>query len=190
MALVVLGLGSNRGDSFRILESAVLSLEKVLRNPRRASLYRTEPLHVTNQPPFLNTALAGCYDREPLALLDILCRIETAHGRDRPNERRWGERTLDIDILLFGDRVVYLPSPGRNEPPLLEIPHPRLQERRFALEPLLELLPEAKDPVTGRSLSSILAALPPQGIYLLPDGNHGNLSCGSGGALEPPRQRS
>jgi 2-amino-4-hydroxy-6-hydroxymethyldihydropteridine diphosphokinase len=142
---------------------------------------------VTDQPPFLNTALAGRCDCEPPVLLEILRRIEAVHGRDRPNERRWGERTLDIDILLFGDRVVYLPPPRPGAPPLLEIPHPRLKERRFALEPLLELLPEARDPVTGESLSSVLAALPPQGIYLLPDGNYGNQSYGPGGTFEPPR---
>jgi 2-amino-4-hydroxy-6-hydroxymethyldihydropteridine diphosphokinase len=186
VALAILGLGSNRGDSFGILESAILSLGKILRDLRRASLYRTEPLHVPDQPPFLNTALAGFCDCEPPALLEALRRIETAHGRERRNERRWGERTLDIDILLFGSRVVYLPPLRQGDPPLLEIPHPRLKERRFALEPLLELLPEAKDPVTGESLSSVLAALPPQGIYLLPDGNHGKQFHGSGRALGFP----
>jgi 2-amino-4-hydroxy-6-hydroxymethyldihydropteridine diphosphokinase len=183
---VVLGLGSNRGDSFRILESAILSLERLLRSPRRASLYRTVPLYVADQPPFINTALTGFCDCEPPAFLEALHRIEEAHGRNRLNERRWGERTLDIDILLFGDRVVYLPPLRQGEPPLLEIPHPRLKERRFALEPLLELLPAARDPVTGESLASVLAALPPQGVYLCSDGNHDNQFYGPGRVPGPP----
>ncbi|MDR1900610.1 MAG: 2-amino-4-hydroxy-6-hydroxymethyldihydropteridine diphosphokinase [Treponema sp.] len=188
MALAVLGLGSNRGDSLRILESAIRSLEEMLREPRRASLYRSDPLYITDQPPFLNTALAGFCDGEPAALLEAVHRIEAAHGRDRRHERRWGERTLDIDILLFGEQALCLPSPRRGEAPLLEIPHPRLKERRFALEPLLELLPEARDPVTGERLASVLAALPPQGIYLFPDGNHGRQFFGSCGTSGPPGQ--
>ncbi|MDR2079111.1 MAG: 2-amino-4-hydroxy-6-hydroxymethyldihydropteridine diphosphokinase, partial [Treponema sp.] len=75
----------------------------------------------------------------------------------------WGERTLDIDILLFGERVVSEPD--------LEIPHPRLRERRFALTPLLELVPDAADPLTGTSYRVILEALPDQGVqvFTLPE---------------------
>jgi 2-amino-4-hydroxy-6-hydroxymethyldihydropteridine diphosphokinase len=103
---------------------------------------------------FLNTAVSGCYDGGPWELLDEIHRIEAAYGRDRSRERRWGERTLDIDILLFGGLVVA-------EGPGLEIPHPRLHERRFALEPLLELSPDARDPRTGRYFREICAELPP-----------------------------
>jgi 2-amino-4-hydroxy-6-hydroxymethyldihydropteridine diphosphokinase len=104
---------------------------------------------VPDQPKFLNTAVCGYWDRSPWELLGALHLIEAAFGRDRNRERRWGERTLDIDILLFGDMVV---SGG----PELEIPHPRLKERIFALAPLVELLPESRDPLTGRLFRDIL----------------------------------
>jgi 2-amino-4-hydroxy-6-hydroxymethyldihydropteridine diphosphokinase len=162
---VVLGLGSNRGDSLRILGEALEALGEALEELRGASIFETEPLHVRDQARFLNTAVAGIYRGEPRELLEELHRIETRFGRDRARERRWGERTLDIDILLFGGRVI-------SEPPDLEIPHPRLTERRFALTPLLELCPEASDPRTGRPYGELLALLPPQGIYYAGPGGY------------------
>jgi 2-amino-4-hydroxy-6-hydroxymethyldihydropteridine diphosphokinase len=161
--LVVLGLGSNLGDSRLIVLDAIKALTSVLTELRAASLYETEPLHVTDQRRFINTAVAGFYP-EPLAqgaysawkLLRRINEIEARFGRDRPRERRWGERTLDIDILLFGCLV--LKKSG------LEIPHPRLKERRFALEPLLELLPEAEEQGTGVSYRSVCDSLPEQGV--------------------------
>jgi 2-amino-4-hydroxy-6-hydroxymethyldihydropteridine diphosphokinase len=155
--LAVLGLGSNQGDSRRILEGVITALGGVLGDIRRASFIETEPLYVTDQGRFLNTAVAGFYAGTPRELLDTLHRIEASFGRDRARERRWGERPADIDILLLGDLVFSDSS--------LEIPHPRLRERRFALIPLLELLPGARDPRTGRSYRDILEGLPPQGIY-------------------------
>ncbi|MDR1566780.1 MAG: 2-amino-4-hydroxy-6-hydroxymethyldihydropteridine diphosphokinase [Treponema sp.] len=158
--LAVLGLGSNSGygglDSFALLDKAVFRLEAVLSGLQRASLYETEPLGVIDQPRFLNTAVAGWYNGSPRALLKSIHIIETDFGRDRSRERPWGERSLDIDILLFGDMRV-------SEPPDLELPHPRLGERRFALEPLLELLPGATEPGTGKLYREICGALPDQG---------------------------
>ncbi|MDR1238887.1 MAG: 2-amino-4-hydroxy-6-hydroxymethyldihydropteridine diphosphokinase [Treponema sp.] len=150
--LVVLGLGSNRGDSPAILAGAVEKLGALLKNMRAASIIETEPRYVTDQPRFLNSAVCGYWDRSPRQLLETLHRVEAAFGRDRSRECRWGERTLDIDILLFGDQIVS--GPGD-----LEIPHPRLNERAFALEPLVELLPDAVDPRTGRLFRKILGAL-------------------------------
>jgi 2-amino-4-hydroxy-6-hydroxymethyldihydropteridine diphosphokinase len=163
--LVVLGLGSNREDSrgrppARILEEAANELGALLSGLKRASLYKTRPMHLEDQPPFYNTAVSGFCSRTPRALLEALHRIEAAHGRNRARERRWGERTLDIDILLFGDQVM---SPAADaEVP--EIPHPRLKERAFALVPLLELLPGAKDPASGVPYRTILAGLADQGV--------------------------
>jgi len=164
--LVVLGLGSNLGDSRLIVLDAIKALEEVLAELRAASLYETEPLHVTRQASFINTAVAGFYSEQvaqgasdPLsarALLSRINEIEARFGRDRSRERRWGERPLDIDILLFGGLVLNEDS--------LQIPHPRLKERRFALEPLLELLPEAKEPGTGISYRVVCDLLPAQGV--------------------------
>ena len=146
MPLVVLGLGSNLGDSRKIIVNAMDALGEVLNGMARASLYETEPHHVTDQGRFINSAVTGFYpgneDLESARkLLSLIHGIEKDFGRDRSRERRWGERFLDIDILLFGNLVV-------NEPDL-EIPHPRLKERTFALEPLLELLPDAQESGTG-----------------------------------------
>jgi 2-amino-4-hydroxy-6-hydroxymethyldihydropteridine diphosphokinase len=152
----VLGLGSNKGDSLRTLKATVLELQKVFDNLCVAPLFETQPLYITDQRRFLNTAAAGCYDGYPYDLLKIIHHIEAAFGRDRSKERRWGERTLDIDILL-ADSIVLTD-------PLLTIPHPRLRERVFALAPLLALLPDARDPVTGESYQNIFDSLPDQGV--------------------------
>ena len=155
-SLVVLGLGSNLGDSRRIISEAIEALRKILTELRAASLYETEPLYVTDQGRFINTAVSGYFNESPEKLLNSVHKIETFFGRNRPKERRWGERTLDIDILLFGNLLIK----GQD----LEIPHPRLKERRFALEPLLELLPEAVEPGTGIPYLGICEALPDQGV--------------------------
>lgn len=111
-----------------------------------------------DQPAFLNAAVAADYDGDPYRLLDFVNEVEARFGRKRESERRRGERTLDIDILLFGGRVVA-------DPPRLEIPHPGLLERKFALLPLLELWPGARDPRTGKHLAEAWSALGEQGIY-------------------------
>jgi 2-amino-4-hydroxy-6-hydroxymethyldihydropteridine diphosphokinase len=127
--------------------------------------YETAPLHVSGQPPFLNAAVLGFFssqreDAENTAAAGELLRtvqaIEAQYGRNRSVERRWGERSLDIDILLFGGAVIKEAD--------LVIPHPRLKERAFALRPLLDLLPAAREPETGLAYSSVLAALPDQGV--------------------------
>jgi len=160
--LVVLGLGSNLGDSRRIILEAAKALEEILRDCKMAKLYETEPLYVKDQANFINTALSGFFD-DPQApeissrkLLSLIHNIETRFGRDRSRERRWGERNLDIDILLFGDFIIKESD--------LVIPHPLLRERRFALEPLLELLPEAREPESGLSYREICYALPEQRV--------------------------
>jgi len=160
--VVVLGLGSNLGDSRRIVLDAIAVLEGVLAGLRRASLYETEPLYVTDQSPFINTAVSGFYSGTPVELLSRIHEIEASFGRNRAGEQRWRQRTLDIDILLFGELRAVLPvQPGQSA---LEIPHPRLKERRFALQPLLELVPDAVEPGTGLSYRSICDALPGQGV--------------------------
>jgi 2-amino-4-hydroxy-6-hydroxymethyldihydropteridine diphosphokinase len=124
---------------------------------RRSRIYRTSPLYVTDQPDFLNLVVAGRTALEPEALLEAVNEIEAGEGRDRSLERRYGERPLDIDILLFGDLVL---NSDR-----LVIPHERMGERRFVLVPLLELDPDLRDPRTGLRFSSLLPALKGQAIY-------------------------
>lgn len=123
-----------------------------------SGLYASAPLYVVDQAPFLNACVCGYFSGSPHELLALVNGIERDFGRDRSAERPKGERTLDIDILLFGDRTV-------DEPPELLIPHQGLLERKFALLPLLELEPEAADPRTGRALAAACAALGTQGIY-------------------------
>jgi len=163
---VYLGLGSNLGDSRQIVLDAVKALEEVLTDIRRASLYETKPLYVTDQGCFINTVVEGFYAQVKASspaeaageLLSRLHEIEARFGRDRSKEKRWGERFLDIDILLFGDLTV-------NETELT-IPHPRLKERRFVLEPLLELSPDIAEPGAGLFYRDFCDALPDQGVRL------------------------
>jgi 2-amino-4-hydroxy-6-hydroxymethyldihydropteridine diphosphokinase len=157
-SLVALGLGSNRGDSRTILSSAAAKLSERLEGGRLSSLFESDPMYVQDQPRYLNAAFVGRFPGTPHELLDFIHEVEALFGRDRSRERRRGERTLDIDILLFGSSVV-------DEPPVLEIPHPGLRERKFALLPLLELLPEAVDPRNGESFDALLPILGDQGIY-------------------------
>ena len=152
----VLGLGSNLGDSRKIIFAAIETIGEFLKECRISSLYETDPLYVTDQGKFINIAVSGHYHGSVRDLLYVINEIEARFGRDRSRERRWGERSLDIDILLFGDHQIIESD--------LEIPHPRLKERRFALEPLLELFPDAVEPGTGLSYKAICDALPDQGV--------------------------
>jgi 2-amino-4-hydroxy-6-hydroxymethyldihydropteridine diphosphokinase len=158
--LCVLGLGSNNSwgghSPQELLHLAIEELGTVLSGCRISSLYKTAPLHVTDQDFFFNACVSGFFDGDPPSLLAHTQKIEAAYGRDRSRERRWGERSLDIDILLFGDTVLNTPA--------LALPHPRLTERRFALQPLLELLPQAREPGSGRIYRDILDTLPGQGV--------------------------
>jgi len=155
------------GDSRQIVLDAVHALEEVLTGIKRASLYQTKPLYVTDQGCFINTVVEGFYTPVKASshtasakeLLSRLHEIEGRFGRNRSKERRWGERFLDIDILLFGELII-------NETELT-IPHPRLKERRFALEPLLELAPDLAEPCTGLFYRDFCAALQDQGVRVL-----------------------
>ncbi|GMO19982.1 MAG: 2-amino-4-hydroxy-6-hydroxymethyldihydropteridine diphosphokinase [Termitinemataceae bacterium] len=159
MIKVVLGLGSNKGDSRYILRCALEKLNSIFTEFRTASVYRTKPMHIETQPDFYNTACTGKTNETPLSLLEKIHIIETEYGRDRAREQRWGQRCLDIDILWVEGLIL-------NEPEL-EIPHPRLAERRFALEPLLELEPDAQDPVSLEPYHKICSRLEGQGVKKL-----------------------
>lgn len=159
MERVYLGLGGNLGDTARVLSEAAVELGRHLHRARSASLYLSAARYYENQPDFVNTVIEAETDLSPRELLAMVNEVEAAFGRDRSLEVSKGPRSLDIDILLFGQRIVAEDG--------LIIPHPGLRERKFALLPLVELSPGHRDPVSGSLYSRILADLPSQGIYLL-----------------------
>ena len=153
MKTIYLGLGSNVGDREKHLRAALDRLASVdLRVLRASQVYETEPLGIAAQRWFLNQVVEAETSLFPKQLLGRVGRIERALGRVRtvPN----GPRTIDIDILLYGSAVVRAPE--------LEIPHPRMAERRFVLQPLADLNPELRHPVTRRTVREMLAAAPAQ----------------------------
>jgi len=148
---VYLGLGSNVGDRRRHLEQALAELCGAGVGVRRVSpIYETEPVDYLEQPWFLNCVVEVETELMPMQLLKRLRQIEWRMGRRRGVPG--GPRTIDIDILFYGRHVV--------ERPELAIPHPRLDQRRFVLEPLRELAPELRHPVLKKTVSEMLAALP------------------------------
>jgi 2-amino-4-hydroxy-6-hydroxymethyldihydropteridine diphosphokinase len=133
------------------LAAAALRLESLGRVVRRSSLYCTEPVGFADQPRFVNAVVALDTDLEPRELLDGLLAIEQEFGRDRSAGFTNGPRTLDLDILLFGDLEISEPD--------LDIPHPRLAERAFVLIPLNEIAPGALELRRGKSVAELLADL-------------------------------
>lgn len=146
-------LGSNLGDRAATLDRAVVRLgdmehSRVLACSRWLA---TSPVGPVDQPDFLNGACALVTALDPAALLLDLLRIESEFGRDRSRETKWGPRTLDLDLLLHGTLVVRTDG--------LEIPHPRMHERRFVLEPLAQIGPHAIIPTLGVTVQAALRAL-------------------------------
>lgn len=139
MARVVIGIGSNLGDRVRLLERAARRIDALSPIVAASAVYDTEPVGGPPQGRYLNGAVVVDWNREPLELLDGLQLIENELGRVRGE--RWGPRTLDLDILWIEGVVI--------DEPRLQVPHPRLVERAFALAPLLAIAPDAVDPRTG-----------------------------------------
>jgi 2-amino-4-hydroxy-6-hydroxymethyldihydropteridine diphosphokinase len=154
---VYLSLGSNLGDRQLHLQRAVAYLEQEqISVQRRSSVYETEPQDVIRQPWFLNIVVECETRLFPVQLLTVLQRIEREVGRVREGAVRRGPRVIDIDILLFDNAAI--------DTPRLTIPHPRMTERRFVLEPLLEIAPEIRHPVTGQALRKYLDTLTRQQV--------------------------
>jgi 2-amino-4-hydroxy-6-hydroxymethyldihydropteridine diphosphokinase len=151
VARAYVGLGANLGPREATILRAVdlLAAEPEIDVLELSSLSETEPVGVEDQPTFVNGAVSLETNLPPRALLDALLRVERELGRVRSGDR-WGPRTIDLDLLLYGDEVV--------DEPGLTVPHPRLHERRFALEPLAELEPELEIPGRGK-VSTVLAEL-------------------------------
>lgn len=146
-----LSLGANVGDRAGQIEKALALLEESgVRVAQRSALYETEPVDAPPQPWFLNCLVEVETELLPLGLLHLTQRIEGQLGRKRSGSPR-GPRPMDIDIVLFGNHIVRLPE--------LTVPHPRLAERRFVLEPLRELAPELRHPITRKTAAEMLAEL-------------------------------
>lgn len=147
-----LSLGSNLRDRRANLEQALAALEREqVHVVARSSIYETEPQDVANQPWFLNMVVE-CESRFfPHQLLAVTQRVEREMGRVRTGAPPRGPRVIDIDILLFGNAAL--------ETPELMIPHPRMFDRRFVLEPLLEIAPELRHPLTKQPVIRYLSAV-------------------------------
>jgi 2-amino-4-hydroxy-6-hydroxymethyldihydropteridine diphosphokinase len=149
MVTVFLALGSNLGDREFYVTHAINSLARYgIEIVSVAGIYETEPKDVTNQPWFLNTVVQAKTKRTPQKLLQATLSLERMNQRVRLEPK--AARTLDIDIIFYGSRIV--------DEPDLKIPHPRFSERKFVLVPLVEIAPDFVDPVTGRTISLILRA--------------------------------
>ena len=151
MRTAYIGMGANipgpAGPPEATLAAAATKLTMLGRVAAHSSLYSTEPVGYAEQPRFVNAVLALETDLSARALLDALMRIEKEFGRERTHAVSNGPRTLDLDILLFGDCVI--------DEPGLRIPHPRLAERAFVLTPLNEIAPEAVDPRSGVTIAEL-----------------------------------
>jgi 2-amino-4-hydroxy-6-hydroxymethyldihydropteridine diphosphokinase len=137
MTRAYVGVGANLGDREATIRAAIDALPGIV---GVSELRETDPVGVVDQPLFLNGAVALDTELTPRELLDALLAVERDLGRER--RERWGPRTIDLDLLLYGDETI--------DEPGLTVPHPRLHERRFALEPLLDLDPEVAIPGRGR----------------------------------------
>lgn len=143
MSFAYIALGSNLGDKEKNLRRALLLLtQQGVEVVRVSSFLSTEPYGVTDQPQFLNAVACVRTSLAPLALLDVLLATELAMGRVRL--RHWGERNIDLDLLLYEDVVL--------DTPRLRLPHPDMQNRNFVLLPLAEIAPELKHPTLQKTI--------------------------------------
>lgn len=154
-----IGLGSNLGDSAAQVRAGMQALRELAltRDVRCSSLYRSAPVGITDQPDFTNAVCACATQLPAQELMQQLLVIERTHGRERSGPKG-GPRTLDLDLLLYGDHISDAPS--------LSLPHPRLHERAFVLYPLAELAPALVVPGRGE-LRALLRACPPQRLEKL-----------------------
>jgi 2-amino-4-hydroxy-6-hydroxymethyldihydropteridine diphosphokinase len=146
---VAIALGSNVGDRTATLQSATTRLQSIVSGIRASAFIDTPYVGDDVQPSVLNAAVTGVTALDAHALLERLLAIEQEFGRTRPYGG--APRTLDLDLILYGNAII-------SEPGLM-VPHPRFRERRFVLEPLAEIAPDWRDPVSGKTISELLDAL-------------------------------
>jgi 2-amino-4-hydroxy-6-hydroxymethyldihydropteridine diphosphokinase len=157
MVPVVVALGSNVGDSLRYLRLATESLSEILSNLRLSAVYKTAPMYVEDQPPFLNAAALGETNLGPLELLANLKRIEAEIGRNP--RQRYGPREIDLDLVAYGS-LAY-------RGPRLQVPHPRTPERRFVLLPMFDIAPNLRLATMG-TVESLLIQTQSQAEDVVP----------------------
>lgn len=161
MAVIYLSLGSNTGDRAVFIQQAVKLLENGghVKVVRYSTLYETEPWGYKNQGWFLNAVIEAKTDFSPVELLNHTQEVEQTLGRVREGVPRWGERTIDIDILFYNNEIINLPE--------LTIPHKLMHKRAFVLVPLMELVPLFKHPVFGKTISELHEELnEPEDVFL------------------------
>lgn len=162
MKRVFLSLGSNIGDRISNIQHSVnaLTMTKNVQIVKSSSFYETEPWGYKNQNWFINAAIAIDTDLEPLELLETINKIELQLGRNRENEIRWGQRTIDIDILMYENRVISIENK-------LIIPHPQMHKRAFVLVPMLEVKADLIHPILNKTISQLYDELEnPEGVFL------------------------
>ena len=159
MSICYIGLGSNLGDSIAYLDNAVdsLSVSQGIKHLSISSFYRSKPHGPQNQPDYINAVARFETSIDPHALLSLLQKIENNNNRQR-NGERWGARTLDLDLLLYGNIII--------ETEVLTVPHPYMCERSFVLYPLQELKPDLIFP-DGKVLVECIAALVTEELELI-----------------------
>ena len=150
MIPVAIALGSNLGDRVAHLTFAIGRLRAFVSGLRVSSFIDTAPVDVPDeQPRYLNAVVAGETSFTPEELLSRLLAIERERGRERPSLR--AARTLDLDLILYGDTIISTAT--------LEVPHPRFRDRDFVMKPLAEIAPEMVDPVTGQTIAEMAAKI-------------------------------
>jgi len=160
MAEALIALGGNVGDVRDTLDRAIAAFcdGAAVRLLARSSDYRTPPVGVTDQPPFINCAIVAATELPPTALLARAQSVEVEFGRNRSKEQHWGPRTIDIDLIAYDDLAMTTSE--------LTLPHPRALERAFVLLPLADLVPERR--ISGLRIRNALARVDQTGIEKLP----------------------
>jgi 2-amino-4-hydroxy-6-hydroxymethyldihydropteridine diphosphokinase len=147
---VYLSLGSNVGERQANLQQAIEHLGKIGKVVKQSALYETEPMEMADQPWFLNSAVELETELMPRQFISAVLDIERSMGRKRSKKK--GPRTIDIDVLLFGKSIIEMKG--------LTVPHPAMHQRRFVLEPMVEIAPDVRHPVFKRSMRELRDALP------------------------------
>ena len=161
----VIALGTNLGDRAANLAKAMEGIRLLGRVVASSGVYETAPQGVVDQEPFYNSVVLVDTELDPAELVGRLLDIEREMGRVRGP--RWGPRLIDLDLILYGDRTIRTPS--------VEVPHPRYRQRRFVLEPLVEVWPDARDP-DGTRVANLLEAVSGQSVapVAVPGWPHGS----------------